>query len=84
MNMIQKVKTMKRILQVAAMVAFALLLHYSGYKAGCKRIPTIVEMQKKIGCTKIDGKLGPQWHKSETQAKWRQAWMKQNPGKYMY
>lgn len=38
-----------------------------------QRIPSIEEWQERIGCEKIDGKLGPQWYKSETQTKWDRA-----------
>lgn len=79
-------KTSNFVLLVATIVvvAVAIAAYNIGYEDGCDKIPKITEFQKRIGCTKIDGKLGPKWHNSETQSKWRQAWMKQNPGKYMY
>ena len=36
----------------------------------CPALPTIQEIQTRIGCTKIDGKLGPGWQRSETQRLW--------------
>ena len=41
-------------------------------------IPTIKEIQTMVGCEKIDGKLSPDWRKSETQAKWNRAVFNQN------
>lgn len=32
--------------------------------------PTIREWQRRLGCKKIDGKLGPAWYDSETQECW--------------
>ncbi len=47
-------------------------------------LPTIRQMQTRLGCKKIDGKLGPCWKDSETQTEWQMAWQKENPGKLMY
>lgn len=47
-----------------------------GYEVGLaveRPIPTIEEWQRRLGCEKIDGKLGPAWLDSETQAKWDKA-----------
>jgi len=48
-----------------------------GYQYRDSRIISIRDMQKKIGCIKVDGKLGPMWKHSETQAKWMKEYYKQ-------
>lgn len=42
----------------------------AGYCFYYEPFPSIRQWQAKIGCKKIDGKLGPCWKKSETQTKW--------------
>ncbi len=45
-----------------------------GEDKGRAYLPTIREFQARIGCQKIDGKLGPMWLDSETQEHWEQAY----------
>ena len=52
---------------------------WSGYNYGKSRIPHLREFQKRIGCTKIDCRVGP-----EVQRCWQNEWQKQNPGKVMW
>ena len=55
----------------------------AGYCFYYEPFPSIREWQVKIGCEKIDGKLGDSWQTSETQDKWRKRYYKEY-GVWMY
>ena len=57
---------------------------FIGYAYRDNKIITIRQMQKKIGCKKIDGKLGNNYRTGETQRMWKKKWQEQNPGRLMY
>lgn len=41
-------------------------------------LPSVREMQERVGCTKIDGRLGPCWEDSETQKCWHNEYLKEH------
>lgn len=58
---------------------------FVSYKIGLEQqntkqqeIPTIRNMQRILGCEKIDGRLGPCWRDSETQTKWEEKIIQQH------
>lgn len=52
---------------ICLMIGFVIGHHI---ELGEPPLPTIMEIQERIGCEKIDGKLGDSWRTSETQRKW--------------
>ena len=71
-----------KLIKLIPIIAFGLFCGIFGWQFGkhCgvevqvkDKVPTIQEIQKLVGCEKIDGKLCPNWRESETQRKWDKA-----------
>ena len=56
------------LISLIALGSFCVGMEYQ--KLRPEPFPSIREWQEKIGCEKIDGKLGPCYRDSEVQAKW--------------
>ena len=77
--------TLKNLIIALLVMLIAFGSMYAGYQAGLaeknqrqlERIPEIKEIQRLVGCEKIDGKLG-----RETQTKWDRAIFNQYASNY--
>jgi hypothetical protein len=78
---------MKSVIKYIFRLIFPTLCLLAGFWLGCNygksRIPHLRDFQKRIGCKKIDNKVGPMWYESEVQRCWGNAYLKQK-GIIMY